>query len=200
VAPARGLYGSDPRFLSPAARFLADRNLLKWVIAITAATGALLEVIDTSIVNVALPNIQGNLGSTLAEVGWISTGYACANVIMIPLTAWLSDRYGRKRYLLFSLAGFTAASALCGVSTNLAMLIIARILQGLAGGGLLAKAQAILFETFPRSEQPAAQAIFGIGVIAGPAFGLALDLLHQSPRRHPGRHHDHDLPAAGRGG
>jgi DHA2 family multidrug resistance protein len=174
VAPARGLYGSDPRFLSPAARFLADRNLLKWVIAITAATGALLEVIDTSIVNVALPNIQGNLGSTLAEVGWISTGYACANVIMIPLTAWLSDRYGRKRYLLFSLAGFTAASALCGVSTNLAMLIIARILQGLAGGGLLAKAQAILFETFPRSEQPAAQAIFGIGVIAGPAFGPVL--------------------------
>jgi DHA2 family multidrug resistance protein len=169
-----GLYGSDRRFLSPAARALLDRNLLKWVIAITAATGALLEVIDTSIVNVALPNIQGNLGATLAEVGWISTGYACANVVMIPLTAWLSDRFGRKRYLLFSLAGFTAASALCGMSTNLAMLIVARILQGLAGGGLLAKAQAILFETFPRSEQPAAQAIFGIGVIAGPAFGPVL--------------------------
>src|ERR1700691_2212007 len=93
---------------------------------------------------------------------------------MIPLTAWLSDRFGRKRYLLFSLAGFTAASVLCGVSTNLAMLIVSRILQGLAGGGLLAKAQAILFETFPRSEQPAAQAIFGIGVIAGPAFGPVL--------------------------
>jgi DHA2 family multidrug resistance protein len=123
---------------------------------------------------VALPNIQGNLGATLAEVGWISTGYACANVIMIPLTAWLSDRFGRKRYLLFSLGGFTAASVLCGVSTNLGMLIVARILQGLAGGGLLAKAQAILFETFPRSEQPAAQAIFGIGVIAGPAFGPVL--------------------------
>ncbi len=171
---AHALYGSDPRYLSPAARVLADKGILKWVIAITAATGALLEVIDTSIVNVALPNIQGNLGSTLAEVGWISTGYACANVIMIPLTAWLSDRFGRKRYLLFSLAGFTAASALCGVSSNLAMLIVARILQGLAGGGLLAKAQAILFETFPRSEQAAAQAIFGIGVIAGPAFGPVL--------------------------
>lgn len=174
AVPAHALYGTDRRFLSPAARVLADKGILKWVIAITAATGALLEVIDTSIVNVALPNIQGNLGATLAEVGWISTGYACANVIMIPLTAWLSDRFGRKRYLLFSLAGFTAASVLCGVSGNLGMLIIARILQGLAGGGLLAKAQAILFETFPRSEQPAAQAIFGIGVIAGPAFGPVL--------------------------
>jgi DHA2 family multidrug resistance protein len=174
TAPAHALYGSDRRYLSPAARVLADKGILKWVIAITAATGALLEVIDTSIVNVALPNIQGNLGATLAEVGWISTGYACANVIMIPLTAWLSDRFGRKRYLLFSLGGFTAASVLCGVSGNLGMLIVARILQGLAGGGLLAKAQAILFETFPRSEQPAAQAIFGIGVIAGPAFGPVL--------------------------
>ncbi|HVW20138.1 MAG TPA: DHA2 family efflux MFS transporter permease subunit [Opitutaceae bacterium] len=173
-APLRGLYGSDRRLLSPAAAALADRGILKWVIAITAATGALLEVIDTSIVNVALPDIQGNLGATLAEVGWVSTGYACANVVMIPLTAWLSDRFGRKQYLLFSLAGFTLASVLCGVSANLPMLVVARVLQGLAGGGLLAKAQAILFETFPREQQPAAQAIFGIGVIAGPAFGPVL--------------------------
>lgn len=168
------LYGSDRRLLSPAAAALADRGILKWVIAITAATGALLEVIDTSIVNVALPDIQGNLGATLTEVGWVSTGYACANVVMIPLTAWLSDRFGRKQYLIFSLAGFTLASVLCGVSTNLATLIIARILQGLAGGGLLAKAQAVLFETFDKHEQPMAQAIFGIGVIAGPAFGPVL--------------------------
>ncbi|HEX3728907.1 MAG TPA: DHA2 family efflux MFS transporter permease subunit, partial [Opitutaceae bacterium] len=173
-APLRGLYGSDRRLLSPAAAALADRGILKWVIAITAATGALLEVVDTSIVNVALPDIQGNLGATLAEVGWVSTGYACANVVMIPLTAWLSDRFGRKQYLLFSLAGFTLASVLCGMSANLPMLILARVLQGLAGGGLLAKAQAILFETFPREQQPAAQAIFGIGVIAGPAFGPVL--------------------------
>src|SRR6185312_15806252 len=121
--------------------------------------------------NVALPDIQGNLGATLAEVGWISTGYACANVVMIPLTAWLSDRFGRKQYLLFSLAGFTATSVLCGLSTNLGMLIFARVLQGLCGGGLLAKAQSILFETFSKKEQPAAQALFGIGVIAGPVLG-----------------------------
>ncbi|MDB6170075.1 MAG: EmrB/QacA subfamily drug resistance transporter [Verrucomicrobia bacterium] len=170
-APERGLYGSDPRLLSPLAARLAERGVLKWVIAITAALGAILEVIDTSIVNVAMPDIQSNLGATLAEAGWISTGYACANVVMIPLTAWLSDRFGRKQYLLFSLIGFTAASVLCGLSTSLNMLIVSRVLQGLCGGGLLAKAQSILFETFTRQEQPAAQAIFGIGVIAGPAFG-----------------------------
>jgi DHA2 family multidrug resistance protein len=173
-APLKGLYGSDRSLLSPAAARLADRGILKWVIALTAALGAILEVIDTSIVNVAMPDIQGNLGSTLSEVGWISTGYACANVVMIPLTAWLSDRFGRKQYLLFSLAGFTVASVLCGLAVNLPMLIAARVLQGLCGGGLLAKAQSILFETFSKKEQPAAQALFGIGVIAGPAFGPVL--------------------------
>ncbi|QYM79478.1 DHA2 family efflux MFS transporter permease subunit [Horticoccus luteus] len=169
-----GLYGSDRTLLSPIAQRLAERDVLKWVIAITAALGAILEVIDTSIVNVAMPDIQGNLGATLAEVGWISTGYACANVVMIPLTAWLGHRFGRRQYLVFSLAGFTAASVLCGLSTSLMMLIVARVLQGFCGGGLLAKAQSILFETFSRKEQPAAQALFGIGVIAGPAFGPLL--------------------------
>ncbi len=168
------LYGSDPRLLSPYAASLLRRGVLKWVIAITAALGAILEVIDTSIVNVALPDIQGNLGATLSEAGWVSTGYACANVVIIPLTAWLSNRFGRKQYMLFSLIGFTAASALCGMATNLPMLVIARVLQGLAGGGLLAKAQSLLFETFSREEQPMAQAIFGIGVIAGPAIGPVL--------------------------
>ncbi|HWA10759.1 MAG TPA: DHA2 family efflux MFS transporter permease subunit [Opitutaceae bacterium] len=172
--PIQGLYGSDPRLLSPLAASLARRGTLKWVIAITAALGAILEVIDTSIVNVAMPDIQGNLGATLSEVGWISTGYACANVVMIPLTAWLSDRFGRKQYLLFSLIGFTASSVLCGLAPNLGTLIAARVLQGLCGGGLLAKAQSLLFETFPKSEQPAAQALFGIGVIAGPALGPVL--------------------------
>jgi DHA2 family multidrug resistance protein len=169
-----GLYGSDHRLLSPLAARLADRGILKWVIALTAALGAILEIIDTSIVNVAMPDIQGNLGATLAEVGWISTGYACANVVMIPLTAWLSDRFGRKQYLLFSLIGFTIASVLCGLAPNLVALILARVLQGLCGGGLLAKAQSILFETFPKKELPAAQALFGIGVIAGPALGPVL--------------------------
>jgi DHA2 family multidrug resistance protein len=171
VSAESALYGSDRSLLSPLAAKLADRGILKWVIAITAALGAVLEVIDTSIVNVAMPDIRSNLGATLTEAGWISTGYACANVVMIPLTAWLSDRFGRKRYLLFSLIGFITASMLCGLSSSLNMLIASRVLQGLCGGGLLAKAQSILFETFTRKEQPAAQAIFGVGVIAGPALG-----------------------------
>lgn len=173
-AAAAGLYGSDRSLLGPLAARLADKGVLKWVIAITAALGAILEIIDTSIINVALPDIRGNLGATLAEAGWVSTGYSCANVVMIPLTAWLGYRFGKKQYLLFSLAGFTASSVLCGLSPNLITLIIARVLQGFCGGGLLAKAQSLLFETFPRSEQPAAQALFGIGVIAGPAFGPVL--------------------------
>src|SRR5476651_2332683 len=137
MSASSGLYGSDPRYLSPYSARLLERGVLKWVIAVTAAIGALLEVIDTSIVNVALPDIQGNLGSTLSEAGWVSTGYACANVVIIPLTAWLSDRFGRKRYLVFSLTGFTVASVLCGMAPNLPFLVVARVLQGLAGGGLL---------------------------------------------------------------
>jgi DHA2 family multidrug resistance protein len=172
--PLKGLYGSDLSLLSPPAAALAKRGLLKWVIAITASLGAILEIIDVNIVNVALPEIRGNLGATLAEAGWVTTGYACANVVMIPLAAWLGDRFGRRQYLLFSLIGFIAASVLCGLSGSLGMLIFARVMQGLCGGGLLAKAQSLLFETFPSKQQPAAQAIFGIGVIAGPALGPVL--------------------------
>ncbi|HEY9646708.1 MAG TPA: DHA2 family efflux MFS transporter permease subunit [Chroococcidiopsis sp.] len=147
---------------------------LKWAIAVTASLGAILEVIDTSIVNVALTDMQASVGATVSEIGWVVTGYAIANVIIIPLTAWLGDFFGRKRYFIFSLVGFTLASVLCGFAVNLPMLIASRILQGLLGGGLLAKAQSILFETFPPSEQGVAQAVFGVGVIAGPAIGPTL--------------------------
>jgi DHA2 family multidrug resistance protein len=107
-------------------------------------------------------------------VSWVITSYAIANVIILPLAAWLGHRFGKKRYFLFSLVGFTCASILCGVSTSLPMLVIARLLQGLTGGGLLSKAQAILFETFPREEQAMAQAFFGAIVIAGPTIGPTL--------------------------
>lgn len=155
---------------------IRERNpsWLKWAIAITASLGAILEVIDTSIVNVALTDMQSTLGATLSEVGWVITSYAIANVIIIPLTAWLGDYFGNKRYFIFSLIAFTLASMLCGFATSLPMLIFARILQGLGGGGLLAKAQAILFRTFPREEQGMAQALFGVGVIAGPVIGPTL--------------------------
>src|SRR6185369_16050613 len=146
----------------------------KWFIAIAVALGALLEVVDTSIVNVALDQMQNSLGATLSQISWVVSSYAVANVIILPLTAWLGERFGKKRYFIFSLIAFTIASMLCGMATNLPMLIAARILQGLGGGGLLAKAQAILFETFPKSEQAMAQAFFGVIVIAGPAIGPTL--------------------------
>ena len=166
-----GLYGSDPGLLWPLAARLLDRGVLKWVIALSVSLGAILEVIDTVIVNVALPDMRGNLGATLSEAGWVSTSYACANVVIIPLSAWLGDRFGKKNYFIFSLVGFTLASLLCGVSANLGMLIFARVLQGIAGGGLLAKAQSLTFESFSHQERPMAQALFGLGVIGGPAIG-----------------------------
>jgi DHA2 family multidrug resistance protein len=146
----------------------------RWAIAVAVALGALLEVVDTSIVNVALTDMQNSFGATLTQACWVVSSYAIANVIILPLTAWLGLRFGKKRYFVWSLIGFVGASMLCGVAQTLPMLIAARVLQGFMGGGLLAKAQAILFETFPREEQAAAQGFFGIIVIAGPTIGPTL--------------------------
>jgi MFS transporter, DHA2 family, multidrug resistance protein len=153
-------------------QLVAERGeIVRWLIAVAVSIAALMEVIDTSIVNVALPYIRGNLGATLSEVGWVVTGYSMANAVMIPLTAWLSSVIGRKIYFIFSLIGFTVASVVCGIAPDLVTLVIARIAQGLFGGGLLAKAQSILFETFPKEKQGLAQALFGICVIVGPICG-----------------------------
>ncbi len=149
-------------------------QIVRWLIAVAVSLGALLEVLDTSIVNVALPHIQGNLGATLSEVGWVITAYSVANGIMIPLSAWLGTAFGRKKYFVVSMIGFTLASILCGVSTNLVMLVLARLLQGLFGGGLLAKAQSILFESFPKELQGHAQGLFGLCIIVGPILGPTL--------------------------
>ena len=152
----------------------ARQGWLKWAILFSSCLGAMMETVDTSIVNVAVPDMRGNLGATLSEIGWVSTGYTMANVIIIPLTAWLGFRFGKKNYFLFSLISFTAASILCGMADSLGFLIAARIVQGVAGGGLLAKAQSLLFETFPPAEQGIASAVFGLGVIVGPAIGPTL--------------------------
>jgi len=146
----------------------------RWLIAITVALAALLEIVDTSIVNVALNDMQAQLGATLTAIGWVVTSYAVANVIILPMSAWLGDVFGKKRYFLFSLVAFTLASMMCGMANSLAMLIFSRVLQGIFGGGLLAKAQSILFETFPPEEQPVAQGLFGAVVIAGPTIGPVL--------------------------
>src|SRR6202012_2350907 len=100
--------------MSPLAARAAEQGWLKWAIVISASFAAILEVVDVSIVNVALPYMQGNLGATLSEIGWVSTGYSIANVIVIPLSAWLGLRFGKKRYFVFSLVAFTLASIMCG--------------------------------------------------------------------------------------
>src|ERR1700754_95322 len=138
---------------------MAEHGLRKWIITITVIMASLLELIDTTIVNVALPQIMGNLGATLEDAGWLVTGYAVANVIILPMSGWLGDRFGRKNYFLASILLFTAASFLCGNANSLESLIAFRLLQGLAGGGLISTGQAILMETWPREEIGGAAAL-----------------------------------------
>jgi DHA2 family multidrug resistance protein len=143
-------------------------------VTIAVILAAVLEIIDTTIVNVALPNIQGNVGASQEEGTFIVTGYIVANVVVIPLSPWLQRRFGRKQYFFASIAIFTAASFMCGFSHDLVSLVFWRIVQGAGGGGLLSQAQAILRETFPVKQQGAAQAIFAIGAIMGPTIGPLL--------------------------
>ncbi len=150
---------------------MPETGFKKWIITITVITASLLELIDTTIVNVALPHIQGNLGATLEDVAWVVTGYAVANVIILPMSGWLGGRFGRKNYFLASIIVFTFVSFLCGNAENMNELIIFRILQGLAGGGLISTAQAILLETWPREQIGTATALFGLGAVVGPTVG-----------------------------
>ena len=151
-----------------------DRYRYKYLIAIAVTLAAVLELIDTSIVNVAIPHMMGNLGATLDEISWVSTGYIIANVIVIPLSSWLSAFFGRKRYLTGSILLFVAASFFCGAAHSLGMLIFWRVVQGLGGGALLSTAQATLFESFPPKEVGIGQAMFGVGVMVGPTIGPTL--------------------------
>jgi len=133
-------------------------------------TGSLMVGVNGSIVNVALPQMRGSLGASVEEVTWVPTGFILSSVIVMPIVAMLSSRFGRKRYLLFSSLLFTTSSLLCGMAWSLESLIFFRILQGLGGGPLMPLAQAILRETFPPEEQARAMGIYGFGVILGPAF------------------------------
>jgi DHA2 family multidrug resistance protein len=149
-------------------------DLRRLLIVISVMLAVLLEIIDTSIVNVALPSIMGNLGASLDEADWVITGYIVSNVIIIPMTGWMAGRFGRRRYFTTSILIFTAASLLCGLSTTIDQLIFWRVVQGLGGGALLATSQAILVETFPPSRQGVGQAIFGVGAMIGPSLGPTL--------------------------
>ncbi|WP_114939321.1 DHA2 family efflux MFS transporter permease subunit [Mucilaginibacter endophyticus] len=150
---------------------MAETGFKKWIITITVITASLLELIDTTIVNVALPHIQGNLGATLEDVAWVVTGYAVANVIILPMSGWLGGRFGRKNYFMASIIVFTIVSFLCGNAHSMDELVLFRILQGIAGGGLISTAQAILLETWPREQIGTATALFGLGAVVGPTVG-----------------------------
>ena len=141
------------------------------LIVLALITATLLEIIDVTIVNVALPNIQGNFGASLDQSAWIGTGYIIANVIVIPITPWLQRRFGRRQYYASSIAIFLVASMMCGLAGSLEQLVFWRIVQGLGGGGLISTSQATLRETFPPSAQGAAAGVFAMGVIVGPTIG-----------------------------
>ncbi len=144
------------------------------LIIFVAVLASLLEIIDTSIVNVALPTMMGSLGATLEDISVIITGYAIANAVILPLSAWLGDRFGRRRYYLGCIILFTATSVACGLAPNLFSLTICRILQGLAGGALLPTSQTLIYEQFPKEKAGIAGAIFGMSVMIGPTLGPVL--------------------------
>ncbi|GAC1497076.1 MAG: MDR family MFS transporter [Vulcanimicrobiaceae bacterium] len=136
--------------------------------------GVIMAIIDTSIVNVALPNMAGNLGAAPDEIAWVATGYILANVIIMPLNGWLTALLGRKKFYAISLVVFTLASLLCGTAHDVWTLVAWRIVQGLGGGALQPTAQAILFESYPAEKRGGAMAIFGLGAMVGPAVGPSL--------------------------
>jgi len=144
------------------------------IIVLTTVSAAIMELIDTSIVNVALSDISGNLGATIEDTSWVVTAYAIANVIIIPLTGFLAKYFGRKNYYISSIMLFTIASYACANSGTLSTLVIWRFVQGIGGGALLSTSQSILFDAFPPEKRGMASGMFGMGIVLGPAIGPAL--------------------------
>lgn len=153
---------------------MVEYGFKRVIITVTAICCALLEIVDTTIVNVALNDMRGNLGATLTEVGWVITAYAIANVIIVPMTSWLSQQFGRKNYFAASIMIFTISSFLCGNATNIWELVLFRFIQGMGGGALLVTSQTIITESYPAEKRGMAQAIYGLGVIIGPTLGPPL--------------------------
>ncbi len=153
---------------------LVEYGSRRVIITITAIFCALLEIVDTTIVNVALNDMKGNLGATLSEVGWVITAYAIGNVIIVPMTSWLSAQFGRRNYFAFSIILFTVFSFMCGNAHGIWELVLYRFIQGLGGGALLVTSQTIITESYPPEKRSMAQAIYGLGVIIGPTLGPPL--------------------------
>jgi MFS transporter, DHA2 family, multidrug resistance protein len=146
----------------------------KWIVAGTVLTGTIMAVLDSSIVNVAIPDMSGTLGVTIEEITWVVTAYILAQVIVMPITGLLAARFGRKRFYMASVILFTAASMACGSARGLGSMVVFRVIQGFGGGVLLTVSQAILRETFPPEEQGLAMGLYGLGAVLAPAFGPTL--------------------------
>jgi MFS transporter, DHA2 family, multidrug resistance protein len=143
----------------------------KWLIAVSVMLGTILEVLDSTVVNVSLPHMQGSFSASVDEIAWVVTSYLVSAGIMIPMTGWIAERFGRKRYFITSITVFVAASALCGVAQSLNQIVLFRLLQGAAGAAMMPLSQAILMETFPPNEQAMAMAVWGIGMMVAPIMG-----------------------------
>lgn len=146
----------------------------RYLVSAVVMVASVMQIIDTTIVTVSLPYMQGELGANTEQIGWVLTSYLIASGIFMPLTGFFSDRFGRKRYLMFSIAGFMVASMLCGLATDIDQMVVFRLLQGIAGAGLGPIAQAVLITAFPRQERGRAMAIFGLGAMVGPILGPTL--------------------------
>jgi DHA2 family multidrug resistance protein len=145
-----------------------------WLIGGAVMSATFMEVLDTTVVNVALPHVAGTLSATIEESTWTLTSYLVANAIVLPATGWLSGLFGRKRFLILCVILFTLASLACGLATSLGFLIVARIIQGLGGGAMQPISQAVLLESFPPHKRGSAMALFGLGVVVAPIIGPTL--------------------------
>ena len=145
-----------------------------WLIAVVVAMAAFMEVLDTSIANIALPHLAGDLGASNDESTWVLTSYLVSNAVVLPMTGWLATTFGRKRLFLLCISLFTITSLLCGVAPSLSMLVLFRVIQGAGGGGLQPMAQAILADTFPPEKRGLAFALYGITTIMAPTIGPTL--------------------------
>ena len=163
--------GATAAAITAPAHHSAAESARKWIIAASVILCTILEVLDSSIVNVALPHMQGSFSATVDEITWVVTTYLVAAGIMIPTTGWIAGQFGRKRYFMISIATFVASSALCGAAQTLNQMVAFRFIQGIAGAALQPLSQAILMETFPPNEQTLAMAVWGIGMMVAPIMG-----------------------------
>jgi len=154
--------------------YIRRPDVNRWLIAVAVMSSAVMEVLDTSVVNVSLPHIAGSLSTTVDEATWVLTSYLVANAVILPITGWLANFIGRKRLLLTVVTGFTLSSVCCGLAPNLPILIFFRVLQGSTGGGLQPLSQAVLLEEFPGAERGKAMAFWGLGIVAAPILGPTL--------------------------